>query len=367
MNISEPCKRIILFIDSLVSGGAQRQIVGLAILLRERGYNVEVLTYYPFDFYKEDLDKEKIPNICVNTGRNFILRIVKVWTEIRRFHPDVIISFLDTPNKIACSLKALTFANWRLIASERNTTIALTKSEDLKFKLFKYADVVVPNSMSQARFISETYTRLKDKTITITNFVDTDYFSPSNNTTKKKVGKSKSVISVGRIIPQKNMLAFLNALKIVKDKGYSYTVDWYGGKPDKSYYDECQNLINEFDLKDVFTFHEADKNIRDRYRESDIFCLPSLYEGYPNVLCEAMSCGLPVICSDVCDNPDIIDSERCGYLFDPKSIDSMVEALEKILSASPSDLETMGHYNRQRATNLFSSQKFVEKYIELIN
>ena len=55
-------KRILLFTDSLGAGGAQRQLVGLAILLQQKGYNIKVCTYHYFDFYKSFLDDNKIKN-----------------------------------------------------------------------------------------------------------------------------------------------------------------------------------------------------------------------------------------------------------------------------------------------------------------
>lgn len=359
-------KRILLFIDSLGSGGAQRQMTGLAVLLKRNGYDVKVLTYYPLDFYKGELDAEKITNVCVNTGRNFLMRIVKVWNEVHRFSPDVVISFLDTPNKIACAIKGLTSAKWRLIVGERNTTVALSKNEREKFRLFRWADAIVSNSKSQAEFITENYPKLIDKVVTITNFVDINYFSPVDEIKKTRNDKKK-IICVGRISPQKNIQSFLKALKKVEDNGYEFSVEWYGCCTDRSYFEECESIINRLKVSDFFIFNKPDKNIRDRYREADIFCLPSLYEGYPNVLCEAMSCGLPVICSDVCDNPDIAENGKSGFLFDPHNIDSMVDALVKILSLSSSEILEIGKYNRERSINIFSTQRFFDKYKDVIN
>ena len=52
----------------------------------------------------------------------------------------------------------------------------------------------------------------------------------------------------------------------------------------------------------------------------DAFCLPSFKEGYPNVIVEAMSCELPVLCSKICENPVIVEDNINGFLFDPHNI-----------------------------------------------
>ena len=73
-------------------------------------------------------------------------------------------------------------------------------------------------------------------------------------------------------------------------------------------------LIEQYGLEDTFVFHEPCSNIFEKYQESDIFVLPSINEGFPNVLCEAMSCGLPILGTDVCDNSSIVRHEENGYL-----------------------------------------------------
>ena len=119
-------------------------------------------------------------------------------------------------------------------------------------------------------------------------------------------------------------------------------------------------------LERYFEFKSATKSIINEYQSADIFCLPSLFEGFPNVLCEAMSCGLPVICSDVCDNAQIAVNGKSGYLFDPINADNIADAIEKILSQSDVELSKIGIYNRNRAIDCFSEEKFVNKYIDII-
>ena len=63
-------KRILLFTDSLGAGGAQRQLVGLSLLLQQKGYNVKVCTYHHLDFYKSFLDDNKIENELIPGAAN---------------------------------------------------------------------------------------------------------------------------------------------------------------------------------------------------------------------------------------------------------------------------------------------------------
>ena len=63
-------KKLLLFTDSLGAGGAQRQLVGLATLLQQRGYIVKVCTYHNLDFYKSFLDENEIENELIPGAAN---------------------------------------------------------------------------------------------------------------------------------------------------------------------------------------------------------------------------------------------------------------------------------------------------------
>ena len=172
-------KRVLCLIDSMGSGGAQRQIAGLACLLRAAGYGVKVVWYHTEDFYKSTLDTNGVEysNIIL---KGAFAKAKGVLNEIRKYDPDVVISYLDGPCFIACLGKILGY-RYRLIVSERNTTQHLTFKEKLKFFLYRAADFIVPNSVSQQKFIEANYPNLSAKVRTITNFVDLDTFKPQTN------------------------------------------------------------------------------------------------------------------------------------------------------------------------------------------
>jgi len=356
-------KRILLLTDSLVGGGAQRQFVGLAKLLKERGYNVRVLTYLDYDFYKPLLDDSKIENILLQSPKNKILHYLSVYYQIKKqikeYVPNVVITYLRYPSVMVCLIHRKN-KSFKLIVSDRSTTQVLDMSERLKFYSYRWADFIVPNAHAQERFIKANYSQYISKTVTITNFVDTSVFVPS---TKEKNSQDIEILVVARLSPEKNILAFMEAMKRIKDDGYKYHVSWYGKSYDE-YSETCINRVRELCLEKNFEFKKETLNILDAYQNSDVFCLPSLYEGFPNVVCEAMCCGLPVICGNVCDNPNIVTKD-CGILFNPHSIEDMAEKIKMILNLSVEERVVMGRNCRKRAVCLFSAKRFVDKYIQL--
>lgn len=356
-------KKVLLFTDKLGSGGAQRQLVGLAILLKQCNFNVVMLDYWDATFYDAILEKYGIEfKHAYTKGKMNIIRMVK--REIERFQPDVLISYMEHPSIVACVCKRLCHHKFKLIVSERNTTQQNDFRTYLRFNLFRIADAVVPNSHAQENFILRNYSFLKNRTICITNFIDTSFFEPSNEPTKRTCFR---FLVVGRIVEQKNPFRFIQALKIVSS--YStrpFHVDWYGDPFPDDYRFQCEDLARRLGIEHLITFYPAKSNILSEYQNSDAFILPSIYEGFPNVLCEAMSCGLPILAGNICDNGNIMNNGANGYLFDPLSPDDMASKLMNMLNLGLDAMQTMSKESRRIALSKFSKEEFLNQYIELL-
>lgn len=356
-------KKIVCLIESLGSGGAERQISYLASLLKKEGYKVELWTYYPNDFYKYILDDVDVTYRYIPEAQPKLKRIFVLRRELKKANPDVVISYLDTPSCIASAIKLLG-GRFKLIVSDRNTTQKTTKREKIRFFLFRFADWIVPNSYSQEQYIKSNFPNLSPKVQTITNFVDTDFFLPDQ--TKQTTHEHTELLVVGRIMPQKNVLRFIEAVNTAREKGANIRVKWFGNSADDTYANSCNQLISSRNMREYFEILPATKNILEEYQRADLFCLPSLFEGFPNVLCEAMSCGLPVLCSNVCDNPNIAEDGANGYLFDPSDLEDMIDKLVKMSQLKKSTIEMMGERSRMIAEQKFSKEKFVNSYLKII-
>ena len=120
------------------------------------------------------------------------------------------------------------------------------------------------------------------------------------------------------------------------------------------------------DIADYLTLHDPNPKIEKAYHEADVFCLPSLYEGYPNVVVEAMACGLPVLCSNVFENPYIVSEGVNGMLFDPHRADDIARAIQQMASLSVEQRAEMGRRNRQACLERNSEEAFLKAYTRLI-
>lgn len=148
-------KKILLLTENLGSGGAERQLCGLASMLTKAGFTCRLITYVENQFYepylrRNGVDYEFVPKLFDKKTR--ILMAVKY---VRLYSPDVVISFLSSMNKTMCLAKLAFKA--KLIVSERNNNTCITRSDKIRFNLYRMADAIVPNSNSQGKFICNNF------------------------------------------------------------------------------------------------------------------------------------------------------------------------------------------------------------------
>lgn len=356
-------KKVLCFIDSLGSGGAQRQLVGLACFLKEKNYDVTVVCYHDNRFFEDHLLSTGVTYQFLEKAKKTTFRLWHVARYFRKLKPDAVIAYLETPSICACVAKLFNHS-FKLIVSERSTTQHTGRNERIRFNLFRIADYVVPNAYSQESYIKSTFPKLANKTITIPNFVDLQHFVPRLERHRRAVPE---IMIAASIWAPKNTLRFIDAVRCLKEKGFNFHISWYGlNETHKDYINQCNQKIESLGLLDCIELKEKTTSIKEQYQNADCFCLPSFYEGTPNVICEAMACGLPVVCSDVCDNSKYVIEGKNGFLFNPKDTDSIVAAFERLTVLSNEEYVSFCHYSRTLAEQKLSKETFVKEYVKLI-
>ena len=355
-------KKILLITENLGSGGAERQICGLAVMLTKAGFTCRLITYVENQFYESYLRQNGVDYQFVPELWKKNTRVFKAARYVRQYKPDVVISFLPSVNKTMCLAKM--FFRTKLVVSERNNNTCITLSDKVQFNLYRMADAVVPNSNSQGMFICNNFPFLSKKVHPIINFVDVNRFTPSETPVRNETLR---IVTVARYTQQKNVLTYLKAIRMVKDMGLNVHFDWYGDKKHNAdYFAEIEKEYQKLDIADFLTLHEPNQKIEEEYRKADIFCLPSLFEGYPNVVAEAMSCELPILCSNVYENPYIVEEGINGFLFDPKKPEAIADAINKMANLTHEERQEMGKRNRQLCLKRNTEEAFIKSYVELI-
>ena len=170
----------------------------------------------------------------------------------------------------------------------------------------------------------------------------------------------------GRIAPQKNHISLLKAAVLIDDLPDNVRFLFVGNEIDSKIKTDLLTFCNENELSHRVIFGGPIDDMPSIYSISNIVVLPSLWEGLPNVIIEAMACETPVIASDVSDNRLIISQEENGYVFSTLDLDDFSSALLNCIHMDPKQLIQMGVKGRQRVSTLCSMENFISSYQKII-
>lgn len=355
--------KILLFIDSLGSGGAQRQMVELALGFQEKGHTVSFLTYHNLNFFKSQLG-ENIPVVTI-IEPNYFKRILKFRRYIRKNNFDTVISFLSGPCFIS-SIAALPFKKWKLIVGERSSNPLILKS--LKGRAFRFmhffADYVVANSHTNIDMVKKANPFLSSKKCKIIyNIVDLNKWKPKENYLPFENGKLNIIIASSHQ-RLKNFNALIEGVNLLNsDEQNKLKIDWYGEVLDDSYTDSIKK-IEKYNLNHIFNLFEPTPQIHEKMKMYDVVGLFSFYEGLPNAVCEGMASSKIVIASNVSDNKLLLKST--DYIIDPYRPETITDSIRKLLSLDKSKIKEIGSNNRNFSEQLFDREKILNEYLELM-
>ncbi|MGM9736537.1 MAG: glycosyltransferase family 4 protein [Candidatus Cryptobacteroides sp.] len=355
--------RIVCLSRSLEVGGLERQLTGLAVLLKEAGHDVEVVKYIPTDFYEGFLSEHGIPSTYIPRKGGTIGVSRRIARHLKDSGTEMVICFGASANMKACIAKFF-HRDFILVVSERNYIRHFKPNAWIRFALYSKAAWVISNSYSQHNHIVKSFPSLAQKSSAIVNFVNLNGFRPVERSTEDS--SPLTITTISRVRRRKNLHGYIKAAALVRKQGLDFRIRWYGNTKDSSYYRRCLKMIGRLGLGDCFEILPATHDVKSVYDGTDIFCLPSFHEGTSNAIGEALACGLPVACSDVSDNGLYVRPGKNGWLFNPKDTRSMAETLSEIIRCDRSVFANYGMESRRTAEEKLSVVRFRKQYLELI-
>ena len=169
------------------------------------------------------------------------------------------------------------------------------------------------------------------------------------------------ITTVGRLHPQKGHSYLLKAIPEILRVHSEVHFLWVG---DGSLSEELKRQVDLAGLSNKITFAGVRSDIPDILAISNLFVLPSLWEGLPNVVLEAMAAGVPVVATNVDGTPELIKDGETGWLISPADTNDIATTLTRVLS-DPAQLELIRKQAFQFVKDHFTSERNVEKYISL--
>jgi glycosyltransferase involved in cell wall biosynthesis len=206
---------------------------------------------------------------------------------------------------------------------------------------------------------------LKNKIIDMTNGVDTECFKPSpaeeRPRLKKNLGLAGTplIVFVGRLIATKDVDSLLRAFPLVLQKMPEAVLVIIGDGPKRLELDE---LSRQSSAKNNILFTGEQQNIAPYLQAADVFAFPSLVEGNPNALLEAMACGLACVACDIAGVKRVI-SENMGEGVKVPAGD--FKALANGIISAFARRNELGAAARKKALDDFSFDKLGQKYLRI--
>lgn len=371
---------IVFFIGQLATGGAERQMVNLACGLSDIGHNVVVATIYPggnnVKLLKENQRLSYI-SLWNYPSKRFIGRCFQLFfsplilrKRINHYNPDVVYSMLHMANLIAWLSTRGKLAN-KLVWGIRSSNMTLNLKRAFPERVCAHVSKTVPLAISNSKSGLKYHKSRRFNPIrfeTIPNGIDTNTFRFNKElrfTTRNEFGviANQSLIGVvARLDPVKGHITFLKAAAKVSQKITDVKFVCVGSGPD-DFTKKLQTLTIELGLENRVMWLGNREDTVAIYSALDLLISPSYSEAFPNVIGEAMSCGVSCVVTDVGDSAEIVDCKE--HVVPPHCPEKLAEAVVAAIKNKNSHLKS--NRNRHRILNHFSFDQLIQSTEELLN
>lgn len=314
--------RLVLIVRSLQTGGTERQVVELARALHERGHHVTVLTFYAGGPLEDALKAAGIGAVCLHKRARwdaigFLWRMIR---KLRQLEPQIVYSFLAVPNLMSVTSQPFVpGCKWvwgvRAAMLDLSPYDRLTRwTYALEARLASRADLIICNSHAgMEHAAARGFPR--DKLTVVYNGIDTQRFRPdaqAREQLRDEWSVPDQAVLVGivaRLDPVKDHSTFLQVAARMQKEFPAARFVAVGSGP-AAYVDELRQQADRLGLGERLIWAGDRQDMPAVYNALDVLVLTSTAEGFPNVLAEAMACGVPCVCTNAGDSSEIVEERK---------------------------------------------------------
>ena len=363
--------RIFFLIRSLECGGAERQLVELALGLKQNGHDITVAVFYSGGPLAEPLLNAGVPVVSLDKrGRwdiaPFFLRLLRV---LRKYQPDFLYAFMGIPCILSVFMKII-LSDLSVVWGVRASNMDLSRYDWLSRYAYRlecvlsvFADLIIANSHAGREYaIFNGFPR--EKIVVISNGIDTNKFKPcreDGERLRKEWGvssKEKLVGLVARLDPMKDHPTFITAAGMLAAQCEDVKFVCVGDGP-VEYKGQLIKLTNKAGLAGKIIWSGARSDVSAIYNALDVFTLTSISEGFPNVVGEAMASGVPCVVTDVGDVRGLVGDT--GIVVPPGDPIKLTKGMAGMLLKIGLESHETEQRARQRIVECFSTAGLADK------
>ncbi len=357
--------RILFVSTSTTLGGAEKTLYSLATLLDPKRHPIAgVVSLKPEGEYArrlraqgahvQSLDLKSAP------GPGAALKLARI-VELTR--PDVVHALMYQAIQLSRAAKSLSRAKFNLVSSPRVNYRSRSWPTLLVDRALKNRDdLLIAECEASRGFLIKKLGYAPGKVVVIRNGVDVAGWPMSkvdrqNRRLELRLGAGDALIgAVGRLDRQKGFATLIRAMSLLKDIPVKCAI--LGEGPERP---RLEHLIRHHALeKSVWLIGEK-TDIPTWLSAFDVYCLPSLWEGLPNALLEAMALGLPVVASNVDGVPEAVTDGKDGALVPPDKPAALARVL-RALAADPARRAALGAAAQATVAERFTIRRMLGEY-----
>lgn len=362
------CKKILFVIPSLAGGGAERVLIYLLQYINRNSFCPILVIFHKTNAYANQLPKDVVTfNLNKKGPLDFFRLISRLSKIIKREEPDLILSFLTYTNYLTLIAKSYSGYKIPVILTEHSTLSKSLTNERFEYikkriilQFYPKAESIIAVSQGVKDDLIENFFPFHNRISFIYNSIDIERIS---NLAREKVhhpwlrNDIFLIVSAGRLTIAKNYPLLLKAIAVLKDQS-NVRLMILGEGEDRSM---LERLGKELGIYDRVNFTGFQSNPFKYIARATVFVLSSSWEGFGNVIIEAMACGVPVIATHCPYGPDeIITDGVNGLLVPVGDIDAMAKAILRLLKDETLRLNLV-EAGKQRAED-FRVEKMVAEY-----
>jgi glycosyltransferase involved in cell wall biosynthesis len=367
--------RIAFVITGMETGGAEMMLLKVVSRLHRDRYDPFVVSLREGGDMAERFRAVPVPLYSVGMSRGGawlpLAGLFRLFALMRRLRPDVLQGWMYHGNVAAqCAaliLRRPTPVLWNVRAGanmrqeKRRTRIMVW----LGGRLSHLPDRIINNSVASAAAHEHRFGYRADKRLVIPNGFDTEVFRPSDEaraTIRAELGLPESATLVGligRYRVEKNHIGFLHAAAALRARHPDVVFVLAGAGVDEANA-ELRSRIRELQLGPSVRLLGRRDDMPRLTAALDVLVCCSLSEGFPNVVGEAMSCGVPCVVADVGDCAWVVG--EAGKVVPPRDTAALAAAMHELVEAGTDGRRVLGQRARQRVIDHFSLDAVVAMY-----
>ena len=294
-----------------------------------------------------------------------IFTIFKFINAIVNVKPDIVLSYSIKPNiygGVACRLtkipQIINITGMGDAVENSSSTFIIIKAL-YRIALKKVSHVFFQNNTNMTFCVKEFRAPLRKSSLLPGSGVNLLIHRLENYPIARK---NIQFLFIGRIQRDKGVSEYINAARIIHSRYKDVTFDIVGFFEDKSF----KALIEDFQKSKAGEYLGISDNIHNVIGHYHAVVLPSYHEGMANVLLEAAACGRPVLASNIPGCRETFDEGISGFGFEPRSVDSLVQSIERFIALPHEQKAAMGLAGRKKMEREFDRQIVVDAYMREI-